>query len=98
LNEKQKPIAIATRVGCLYYLNCQTGGQQVYSTENKDQETKPIVWHHCFGHLGTQNLQKLAKEKLVDGFDYNSAKESVFCELCAEGKQHRSQFPSNGGK
>jgi len=48
--------------------------------------------------MGTQNLQKLAKEKLVDGFDYNSAKETVFCESCAEEKHHQSQFSLNGGK
>ena len=34
--------------------------------------------HRRFGHLGTQSLQKLAKEKMVDGFDYNSAKEQFF--------------------
>ena len=33
-------------------------------------------------HLGVQNLQKLAKEELVDGFDYNSLqaiKSEFFC-------------------
>ena len=35
---------------------------------------------------------------LVDGFDYNSIKETVFCESCTEGKHHRSQFPIDGGK
>jgi len=53
---------------------------------------------HWFEHLGEQNLQKLAKEKLVDGFDYDSSREISFYQPCIERKLHKSQFPNSGGK
>ena len=33
-------------------------------------DTKEDIWR--FGHLGVGSLQKLAKQKLVDGFDFDS--------------------------
>ena len=43
-------------------------------------------------------MQKLAKNELAVGFDYDVSKEIHFCEHCAQGKHHRSRFPSSGGK
>ena len=40
----------------------------------------------------------LAKYKMVDGFDFEPTREINFCELCVEGKHHRCQFPTTGGK
>lgn len=40
----------------------------------------------------------MAKEELVDGFDYNSLQAINFCEPCLEGKQHRRKFPTGGGR
>ena len=40
-----------------------------------------------------ENLQKLAKEELVDSFDFNSLQNINFCEPCLEGKHHRRKFP-----
>ena len=60
-----------------------------------DQETKESIWHRRFGHLGIQNLQRLAREKLVDGFDFDVSEQLDFCEMYAEGKHHRSHFPTS---
>ena len=46
-----------------------------------------------FGHLGMRNLQQLAQKQLVDGFDFDSSKET---ETCVGGKHHRSHFNTNG--
>ena len=35
---------------------------------------------------------------MVIGFDYDASQEIGFCESCAEGKHHRSQSPTSGGK
>ena len=85
-----KIIATATCVGSLYYLNCQAK-QQVNAVQCKEE-----LWHRRYGHLGTQSLWKLARDKLVDNFDFDVSKEIDFCETCVEGKHHRSQFKSNG--
>ena len=62
------------------------------------QLTKEDIWHRRYGHLGVQNLRKLAKEELVDGFDYNSLQDVKFRKPCLEGKHQRRKFPINGGK
>ena len=43
-------------------------------------------------------MKKLAKDKLVHGFDYDESGDIGFCESYAEGKHHRSQFPTTGCK
>jgi len=78
----------------LYYLDCQPGSQQVNTAESSSI-TKEHVWHRCYGHLGIQSLQRLAREKLVYGLDYNTSADVDFCEPCVEGKHHRDKFPVN---
>ena len=63
-----------------------------------DQHSPEAIWHRRYGHLGARNLQKLARDQLVDGFDYDASKEIGFCESCMEGKHHRSPFPTSGTK
>ena len=43
-------------------------------------------------------MQKLAKDKLVCGFDNDLAQEISFCQPCVKEKLHKSQFPITGGK
>ena len=38
-------------------------------------------------------MQKLAKDQLVDGFEYSGKKEVCFCKSCVDGKHHRTRFP-----
>ena len=90
LDSNKKVIAVATRVESLYHLNCQAHNEQTNAAVNKSKETKEDTWHRRYGHLGVRNLQKLAKEKLVDDFDFNASRETTFCESCVEGKHHRS--------
>ena len=54
-DESGKLIATAKQVGNLYYLNCVNSHQANPRVGNKE-----ITWHKRFGHLGVQNLQKLA--------------------------------------
>ena len=55
--------------------------------------TKEDLWHHRFGHLSVKNLQKLARDKLVDEFDYSESLNIQFCENCLKGRQARTPFP-----
>ena len=98
LDANRKLITAATRKGNLYYLNCLTDCQQANAADKRNQLTKEDIWHQRYGHLGVQNLRKLAKEELVDGFDYNSLRDVNFCEPCLEGKHQRRKFPTDGGK
>ena len=57
--------------------------------------TNEDIWHRRFGHLELCNLQKLARESLVNGFDFDISRELTFCESCTQGKQHRTKFPTS---
>jgi hypothetical protein len=62
LDESQKLIATAKRVGNLYYLNCMNSHQANSTVGYSSVGSKEVTWHKRFGHLGIQNLQKLAKK------------------------------------
>ena len=61
LHENQKPIATAIRVGKMYYLNCVRAHPR--------RESKEVILHKRYGHLGVQYLQKLTKDNLVDCYN-----------------------------
>ena len=62
-------------------------------TTSCPKTTKEDVWHCCFGHLNLKSLQKLAKNNLVDDFDFTATHEIQFRESCLKRKQHKSSFP-----
>ena len=95
--------ATATKCGNIYYLNC--AGCNLSMKENhtamkcaSTDQTKESIWHRRYGHLGARNLERIVKEQLVDGFDYEPKKESSFCEPCVDGKQSTLTFPKTGGE
>src|ERR1700733_13405567 len=45
------------------------------------------IWHRRMGHLGEDNVRKLAR--MVEGMVIKSRTEVGVCEACLEGKQHR---------
>ena len=93
-DQKERVIAIASKKGNLYYLNCVNVHHPpcVYVAENES------VWHRRYGHLGEKYLQQLEKDKLVNGFNYDVTKSTELCEPCVQGKLHNSKFPSTGRK
>ena len=62
---------------------------------NVEEESKEKLWHRRYGHLGEKSLRKLAKEKLVQQFDYNEMKAIRFCEACVGGKHQRGRFENS---
>ena len=104
VDDKHGVIATATKYGNLYYLNCvgsikdNKKHQAAMKCASRSEETKEWIWHRRYGHLGARNLERIAKEQLVDGFDYDAAKTPSFCEPCVDGKQCRMSFPKTGGE
>lgn len=92
LNENKEVIAFATRVGNLYFLEHCKKPQSTNVADNNGQER---LWHRRYGHLGEQNLQKIAREKLVKKFPYDASRKIGFCETCVSGKQQRTPFSSS---
>ena len=75
VDDKRFVIATATKYGNLYYLNCAGSieenkeHQTVMKCARKNDETKECIWYGRYAHLGARNLERIAKEQLVDGFD-----------------------------
>ena len=90
-DSKSKLIATGHREGSLYYLD--HGGPIHQACSSCDcNSSKETIWHRRFGHLGAQGMQALAKNKMVNGLDFDWKEESSFCESCVQGKSHRLPF------
>ena len=74
-DKQHKMVAKATRLGSLYQLNYKPHNEQTSFAAKSD--TKEDIWHKRFEHLGV-GLQKLVREKLVEGFDYDASKDLTF--------------------
>lgn len=99
LDDKQKVVATGSKIGNIYYLNCSEVHEAAHAaTICLGSNTKEEIWHRHFGHLGAKNLQKLVRDQLVTGLDYDVTKDTNFCEPCLDGKHHRSSFPKSGGR
>lgn len=100
VDAKHGIIGTATKHGNLYHLNCNGLRNKKNHTVMKcdnNATTKEEIWHRRYGHLGVQNLKRLARDKLVEGFDYDATKKPTFCEPCIDGKQSKIPFPKTGG-
>ena len=69
-------ITIATKYGNLYYLNCASSKLSVQQNHTamkcaSTDRKKESIWHKRYRHLGPRNLERIAVEQLVDGFDYD---------------------------
>ena len=51
-------------------MNCSKTVVSANVTDTQTKESVEYIWHCRFGHLGSRNLEKLAKDKLVCGFNY----------------------------
>ena len=93
LNRKHQMVAKATKVGSLYQLDYKPNHEQASVAEKSD--FKEDIWHKRFGHLGIRSLQRLAREELANGFNFDVSQTLSFCEMCPLGKQHQTKFPSS---
>ena len=102
VNKNSNIVAAAKKVSNLYYLNCVDSKEVVAhaaaSKHVNEKRSDEEIWCRRYGHLGTDNLKKLAQDNLVNGFKYDVSSRNECCEPCAEGKHHRQKFPKAGGR
>lgn len=91
-------IAVGKKIGDLFHLKYRREVELSNAMTTKSDTSKEMLWHKRYGHLGVQNLKKLANESLVTGFDFDPKKNIDFCEACVQGKLHRCAFPTSGAK
>ena len=80
----------------MYFLDCSGKDRQQANVAGSVSQEK--LWHRRYGHLGMQNLKRLVMEDMVVGLRSDMTQDIGVCEPCAEGKHHRSKFPTAGGK
>ena len=79
LDDNKKSIDVIAGVGSLYYLECCNNHKQFNTVEKQSQKRQQgASLSLMFGNLRAQNLNKFAKDKLVDGFDYDESGEIRF--------------------
>ncbi len=55
-------IAIANKVGCLYYLDIQPIVECSNAVNEGTEPSNEMLWHQPYGHLGAKSLKNLASE------------------------------------
>ena len=79
IDNKFGVIDTATKCGNLYYLNCASSNLSVKENHTamkyeRTERIKESIWYRRCEHLGARNLERIAKEQLVDRFDYEQKK------------------------
>ena len=69
LDKRHRTVDKATNIGSFYQLHHKPNHEQASFAEKA--VTKEDIWHKCFRHLGIGSIQKLAREELADGFDFD---------------------------
>ena len=99
LDEKGKIIATAIKFWNLYYFNFeekQVSANAAATCSNKD--TKEEFWHRRYDHIEAKNLQKLLRENMVNGLDFDVTKNLDFREPCADRKHQTIHFQNMLGE
>ena len=90
LDKRHDVVAEASKRRSLYQLDYKPNHEGANFAE--EANPKKEVWHKRFGHLAIGDLQKLAREKLVDGFDLDEWRNLTFCESYPQGKHGQAKF------
>ena len=92
-------ITVANKMNNLYFLSCQViralNHEIVANTVKNEQITDKEIWHRRLGHVNFQYLNKLRKDKLVEGIPTKLSEEFVKCAICIESKMTNVPFKNN---
>jgi transposase InsO family protein len=94
-------IARAPREGNLYQMSFSKVHvkEEANVAQASSKQGALELWHRRLGHLNVKGV--CALQHMVSGMDLGKPSSSMLaltCEGCIEGKQHRSTFPSEGGR
>ena len=90
ITRNSKLLAVGVIRGKLYVLKILEDQVNIASEE---LESDLFLWHCRLGHLGMDNVIKIANGNMVKGIGHLSSESKPFCEGCVMGKQHRCPYP-----
>ena len=83
-------LAVGVIRGKLYVLKIMEDQVNIASEE---LESDPFLWHCHLGHLGMDNIIKVANWNMVKRIGHLSSESKPFCEGCVMGKHHHFPYP-----
>jgi len=84
----------ATKKGNLFYVDVEQNECTAYLSQSMQKPVDFAIWHQCLAHAGTDTLQNIIRNKLVDGMDtYGEMALGGMCEDCIFGKH--TSYPYN---
>src|SRR5271168_4829303 len=82
------------KVGRLYLMDVRSQIQEHTNFSTTTQKQTWDQWHKNFGHIATLSLERLHREKMVDGMIVDqSSIPSKSCDICIQAKQARRSYP-----
>lgn len=93
-NESGKLIGIAVKNNGLYKIQSYSSKSDSY-VGSIEQMTQKEKFHRLLGHVNFQYLNKMCKEKLVDGLPENLEQIHLKCGTCLQNKMHNLRFENN---
>lgn len=98
-NENRKLLAAADKVGNLYRMKSfvtKNDKTKVYT--NVTMLTDKAKWHRALGHVNFQYLNRLVKNKLLDGLPDKIENTEMKCANCIESKMSNEPFENDRTK
>jgi len=101
----RKLLAVANKIDNLYYMlgnveninnSCSIESNEVFA--NVTKLTAKEKWHRALGHVNFQYLEKIVRDKLLDGLPDSLEKENMKCATCIESKMTNVPFENNRTK
>ena len=90
ITRNSKLLAVGVIRGKLYVLKIM---EDQVNIANEELESDLFLWHCRLGHLGMDNVIKIANGNMVKGIGHLSSENKPFCEGRVMGKQHRCPYP-----
>lgn len=87
--EKRKLITVAEKINDLYYINSFLNNELF---TNSIKITEKEKWHRNLGHVNFEYLEKLVKNKLLNGLPKNLEKMEIKCANCLKSKMANLPF------
>lgn len=91
-------LAVAQKVDNLYFLKsykdaCVKSVNEIFVNETK--LTQKERWHRALGHVNFKYLDKIIKDKLLNGLPEKLEREKMKCATCIESKMTNKPFENN---
>src|SRR5271168_3232233 len=93
-DNKGRVVGNGNKVGRLYLMDAHSQSQERTNFSTTTQKQTWDQWHKNFGHIATPSLERLHREKMVDGMIVDqSSIPSKSCDICIQAKQARRSYP-----